>query len=226
MIISVLNLLWSVCSFSGHGVSWFNPLPKFCLSTLKKMLSHLVGRDWFVSRNIVHTYFRTHRIYCIKWLCSRCFSHFGYENRKSTMPFTLHYSFLMTCNWFFFPFFNQYFSQKDIIFCIFWKRILKDNSCDDFINILEYKFLTATALVNKYFKASVTQMSAECLDIKSSIVGLYLQFHVIGKEARILPKISVNSWCSCGLWATAIWMGRLSLPFSLPLQRKKKQSFP
>lgn len=46
------------------------------------------------------------------------------------------------------------------------KKILKDNGYGDFINILEYKFSTATTLVNKYFNVSITQMSAECLDIK------------------------------------------------------------
>lgn len=84
------------------------------------------------------------------------------------MPFTLHYSFfIFKLLKLFFPFFNQYFIQNDIIFCVKTKKkILKDNGYGDFINILEYKFPTATTLMNKYFNVSITQISAECLDIK------------------------------------------------------------
>lgn len=46
-----------------------------------------------------------------------------------------------------------------------FKNILKYNSYD-FINILEYKLLTAAALVSRYFNMSVTQKSAECPDFK------------------------------------------------------------
>ena len=45
-------------------------------------------------------------------------------------------------------------SQKDIIFYV-KKKDLKYGTSNDFINILEYKFLTATALVNEYFNISI-----------------------------------------------------------------------
>ena len=35
------------------------------------------------------------------------------------------------------------------------RKELKYGSSDDFINILEYKFLMATALVNEYFNISI-----------------------------------------------------------------------